>query len=212
MTEDPAVNAKLDKSWRGGLIACAVVVVNVIGCNRSGIEGPSQDSTQADPSPISETVTPQTQLKNHTSRFWHDEEVGRIIESIGHDDAYVFRWKDGKVEASVQFDAGNWGFNSSDVVENTLPEVEGRSDTPVSSGQIIVVLDKRAGEVHECRVVANVDVQDVGMVTVSSEPVAIRLSSSPHYLVSDNMASLSIKDGETEEKFFEVRFAAPSTN
>lgn len=34
----------------------------------------------------------------------------------------------------------------------------------------------------------------------------IRLPSGPQYFVSNEMAYLSIKDGKSDEKFFEVRF------
>lgn len=191
-----------------------VLFLSCFGCKRdqNGNEDRSQKLDHAVPGEATPPTARHDTFSEDRPRFWRDEEIEEIIESLGFDEVFVLRWNRGAVKSWTQFDSASvpkserpkkWEFDSAKTKIDLLGD--SAQSTENSSGQIVVAMTRTSSEACDCRVAARVHIDALGNVTVG-EQGEIRLATSPDFFVSDDRAYLSIKDGDELVRFFEANF------
>ena len=78
----------------------AAMIELVVGC---GTQSPS-DRIEEAATPASEPSEMADAEVDSQPRFWKDDEAAEVIEALGYDHAYVYRWQNGDIEGWIQFD------------------------------------------------------------------------------------------------------------
>lgn len=206
------------------LAACLLPLSFLAGCSDKPVSPVSSEQVTEENSPMaSTTVADDTEPVNQAfgvskpkkdePRLWQDREAASAIKALGYDDAYVYRWRNGAVEATVLFDADEgqkrWQLDST-----RIPTSGGAIDAPRSSGVFVLALTRRSSGVHGCRTGATVsfDVDGENGAITYAEEGEIQLPSDSRLFVSssavkDNSAYLAKGSGENESKFLKISFS-----
>jgi hypothetical protein len=121
----------------------AAMIELVVGC---GTQSPSERIEEA-ATPASEPSEMADAEVDSQPRFWKDDEGAEVIEALGYDNAYVYRWQNGDIEGWIQFDGQDRRrFDSKHYRPKNIPEeIKDQLDLKRSSGVVVVALRKQSG-------------------------------------------------------------------